>query len=40
VLCADDIVFTQGALEAFVSGPARGKGATAVGTSTDEEVAL
>ena len=39
VLCADDIVFTQGALEAFVAGPARGKGATAVGTATDEEVA-
>jgi large subunit ribosomal protein L4 len=39
VLCADDVVFTQGALEAFVAGPATGKGATAVGTATDEEVA-
>src|SRR3954468_18797739 len=39
VLCADDVVFTQGALEAFIAGPARGKGATAVGTATDEEVA-
>jgi large subunit ribosomal protein L4 len=44
VLCADDVVFTQGALEAFVAGPARGKGAVgigrAVGTASDEEVAL
>ena len=24
VLCADDIVFTRGALEAFIAGPARG----------------
>jgi large subunit ribosomal protein L4 len=35
VLCADDIVFTQGALEAFVAGPARGKGATAVGKAAE-----
>jgi large subunit ribosomal protein L4 len=39
VLCADDVVFTRGALDAFVAGPARGKGATAVGTAADEEVA-
>jgi large subunit ribosomal protein L4 len=39
VLCADDVVFTRGALDAFVAGPARGKGATAVGTAGDEEVA-
>ena len=39
VLCADDVVFTRGALDAFVAGPARGKGATAVATATDEEVA-
>jgi large subunit ribosomal protein L4 len=42
VLCADDVVFTQGALDAFVAGPARGKGATATGvataTTSDEEV--
>jgi len=23
VLCADDVVFTRGALEAFIAGPAR-----------------
>jgi len=43
VLCADDIVFTRGALEAFIAGPARGRSATgigrAVGTAGDEEVA-
>ena len=41
VLCADDVVFTRGALDAFVAGPARGKGASAIGisagTATDEE---
>ena len=26
VLCADDVVFTRGALDAFVAGPARGRG--------------
>jgi large subunit ribosomal protein L4 len=36
VLCADDVVFTRGALDAFVAGPARGKGATAVATSNEE----
>ena len=39
VLVSDDVVFTRGALDAFVAGPARGKGATAVGTAADEEVA-
>jgi len=39
VLCADDVVFTSGALDAFVAGPARGKGATAVASASDEEVA-
>jgi large subunit ribosomal protein L4 len=47
VLCSDDVVFTQGALEAFIAGPARGKGASGVGRATgssaatagDEEVA-
>src|SRR4051812_17418142 len=46
VLCSDDVVFTQGALDAFVAGPARGKGASGVGRATgspattagDEEV--
>ena len=35
VLCADDVVFTRGALDAFLAGPARGRGATAVATSTE-----
>src|SRR4051812_49405396 len=29
VLCSDDVVFTSGALDAFVAGPARGKSAKA-----------
>jgi large subunit ribosomal protein L4 len=41
VLISDDIVFTSGALAAFLAGPASGKGASAVGRSagieTDEE---
>ena len=32
VLVSDDVVFTQGALEAFLAGPTRGKGAKAVAT--------
>ncbi len=32
VLCSDDIVFTRGAFDAFVAGPARGRSVTAVGT--------
>jgi large subunit ribosomal protein L4 len=36
VLCADDVVFTRGALEAFIAGPARAKGAA---EATSEEVA-
>ena len=42
VLCADDVVFTSGALDAFVAGPAKGKSATAVATESeaaDEEAA-
>ena len=35
VLCADDVVFTRGALEAFLAGPPTGKGATA--TAREEE---
>jgi len=37
VLCSDDVVFTTGALEAFLAGPTRGKGAKAVATSTEAE---
>jgi large subunit ribosomal protein L4 len=33
VLCSDDVVFTEGALAAFVAGPARGRGAKASATS-------
>ena len=35
VLCSDDVVFTTGALEAFLAGPTKGKGAKAVATSTE-----
>ncbi len=35
VLVSDDVVFTKAAFEAFVSGPARGKSATAVATETE-----
>jgi large subunit ribosomal protein L4 len=37
VLISDDVVFTAGALETFLDGPARGKGAKAVATSTEAE---
>ena len=32
VLCSDDVVFTRGALDAYLAGPARGAGVKAVGT--------
>lgn len=35
VLCSDDVVFTEGALQSFLSGPTKGKGAKAVATSTE-----
>ena len=35
VLISDDVVFTRGALEAFLSRPAVGRGAKAVATSTE-----
>jgi large subunit ribosomal protein L4 len=38
VLVSDDIVFTEGALAAFVAGPATGKGVKAVASS--EEVSV
>jgi large subunit ribosomal protein L4 len=37
VLVSDDVVFTQGALEAFLAGPVRGRGAKA--TATEGEAA-
>ncbi|KQX66067.1 50S ribosomal protein L4 [Angustibacter sp. Root456] len=39
VLCSDDVVFTSGALEAFVAGPAKGKSAKAVATQSEAEEA-
>jgi large subunit ribosomal protein L4 len=38
VLVSDDIVFLQSALDAFVAGPAAGKGASAVGRSSGVEL--
>lgn len=35
VLVSDDIVFTQGALEAFLAGPTTGRSATAVASSAE-----
>jgi large subunit ribosomal protein L4 len=37
VLVSDDVVFTEGALAAFVAGPARGKGASAVARASEIE---
>ncbi|WP_062071004.1 50S ribosomal protein L4 [Demequina sediminicola] len=37
VLINDDTVFTSGALEAFLAGPAKGKSATAVATESEAE---
>ena len=37
VLTSDDIVFTRGALEAFVAGPVTGRGAKAVATETEAQ---
>jgi large subunit ribosomal protein L4 len=36
VLCSDEVVFTQGALDAFLAGPATGK--TAKGAATSAEI--
>jgi large subunit ribosomal protein L4 len=38
VLLSDDVVFTQGALETFIGGPAKGKSATASATSSEVDV--
>jgi large subunit ribosomal protein L4 len=35
VLCSDDVVFTEGALAAFLAGPATGKGAKAVASESE-----
>ena len=42
VLVSDDVIFTQGAFDAFVAGPATGKGAKAVATESEalEEASL
>ena len=41
VLVSDDVIFTQGAYDAFIAGPTAGKGAKAVATETEaEEAAL
>jgi large subunit ribosomal protein L4 len=39
VLVSDDVVFTQGALDAFLAGPVKGKSAKATATSTEAEEA-
>ena len=39
VLVSDDVVFTRGAFDAFVAGPATGKGAKAVSTESEAEEA-
>jgi large subunit ribosomal protein L4 len=39
VLCSDDVVFTRGALAAFLAGPATGKGAKAVASASESEEA-
>ena len=39
VLVSDDVIFTQGAFDAFVAGPTTGKGAKAVATESEAEEA-
>ena len=39
VLCSDDVVFTQAALQAFLAGPATGRSASAVGTESEAQAA-
>jgi len=39
VLVSDDVVFTQGALDAFLRGPATGRSATATATESEAEAA-
>ena len=40
VLISDDVVFTKGALDAFLAGPASGKSAKAVATSAEADAAV
>ncbi len=37
VLCSDDVVFTESALQAFLAGPSTGKGAKAVASESEVE---
>ena len=37
VLISDDVVFTQGALDAFLAGPTKGRGASAVATESEAQ---
>lgn len=37
VLCSDDVIFTQSALDAFIAGPAQGRTASGVGRASDSE---
>ena len=40
VLCSDDVVFTSGALEAFLAGPAPGQGREGRGDLPQAEAAI
>ena len=40
VLLSDDVIFTKAAYDAFVAGPAKGKSAKAVATSTEAEAVV
>jgi large subunit ribosomal protein L4 len=40
VLISDDVVFTQGALDAFLAGPATGRSVTAVATESEAALTL
>jgi large subunit ribosomal protein L4 len=39
VLVSDDVVFTQGALDAFLAGPATGRSVTAAATESEAAIA-
>ena len=38
MLVRDDVVFTQGALDAFLAGPAKGRSAKASAAESDAEI--
>ncbi len=40
VLVSDDVVFTRGALEAFLAGPAKGRSAKGAATSTESDTVV